>query len=65
MLGLRTREGVLKADIERYARLAGVAYEGKFKFFLKEGFLSQEKDRYQVTPKGFFVLNGILETLMV
>ena len=64
MLGLRTNEGVLKNDVDQYAKSLGIAYESKFKLFQKEGFLSLEKDRYRVTSKGYFVLNGLLEVLV-
>lgn len=65
MLGLRTKEGVLKADVEKYAVLSGARYQGKFDDLLQKGFLQQTRDKYQVTSKGYFVLNGILEALMV
>jgi len=64
MLGLRTNEGVAKGEIERYAQSQGISYETKFKLFQKEGFLALEKDRYRVTSKGYFVLNGLLEVLV-
>ncbi len=64
MLGLRTRDGVLKEDVERYADSRGISYKDKFAAFLREGLLSLTQGRYRVTPKGFFVLNGVLEALM-
>jgi oxygen-independent coproporphyrinogen-3 oxidase len=64
MLGLRTREGVLRKEVERYARAAGVAYDRKFSVFLREGFLTLSRGRYRATSKGYFVLNGLLEALL-
>jgi oxygen-independent coproporphyrinogen-3 oxidase len=66
MLQFRTKDGVLEKDIDRYAEAQGLSsYKYRFDRFQKEGFLSLSEGRYQVTPKGYFVLNGILETLMV
>jgi coproporphyrinogen III oxidase-like Fe-S oxidoreductase len=64
MLGFRTKEGILKSELERYARQQGVSYEERFGLFKKEGFLSFREGRVAVTPKGYFVLNGLLETLV-
>ncbi len=65
MLQLRTNEGVLEKDVESYARSQGLSsYKKKFERFQEEGFLLQTQGRYRVTPKGYFVLNGILETLV-
>ncbi len=66
MLQFRTKDGVLEKDLEGYAKTQGLSsYKHRFDRFQKEGFLSLSEGRYQVTPKGYFVLNGILETLMV
>jgi len=66
MLQFRTKDGVLAADLETYVRSqGGSSYKERFKRFEKEGFLSLSQGRYRATPKGYFVLNGILETLMV
>lgn len=66
MLQLRTNEGVRETDLDQYAQSRGLSsYKNRFDRFLREGFLSHGKGRYRVTPKGYFVLNGILETLMV
>jgi len=62
MLGLRTREGVEKAEADRYVDSGGFSKNAKFNRLLKEGFLILNEGRYRVTSKGFFVLNGILET---
>lgn len=60
MLGLRTKDGVEKAEADRHA---GKSQTAKFHRLLKEGFLSLEDGRYRVTAKGYFVLNGILQVL--
>jgi len=66
MLQFRTQDGVLESDVESYVRSqGGSSYKERFNRFEKEGFLSLSEGRYRVTPKGYFVLNGILETLMV
>ncbi len=64
MLGLRTRDGILKEEIQHYADMAGISYENKFSFFLKLGKLSFTQGRYRVTSQGYFTLNAILQTLM-
>jgi oxygen-independent coproporphyrinogen-3 oxidase len=64
MLGLRTNEGVLKSEIEGYARLNRISYKPRFDLFQKKGFLSLTAGRYRVTSKGYFVLNGLLEALV-
>jgi len=64
MLGLRTQEGVSKAEVEQYAQAHHLPYTGKFNRFLKEGFLSLRDGQYRVTSKGYFVLNGLLEALV-
>ena len=63
MLGLRTREGVEESAIEPYLRGPATAQGERFGRLLKEGFLLLSNGRYQVSPKGYFVLNGILGTL--
>ncbi len=63
MLGFRTNEGVLLEEVENFARPRGIRYQEKFSLFQKEGFLLLENGRFRVTPKGYFVLNGILEVL--
>lgn len=63
MLGLRTKDGVEKAEADRYARAAGRIPSAKWDRLLEEGFLSLQEGRYRVTSKGYFVLNGILEVL--
>jgi oxygen-independent coproporphyrinogen-3 oxidase len=66
MLQFRTRDGVLTSDLEAYVGAqGGASAQERFKRFEKEGFLSLAQGRYRVTSKGYFVLNGILETLMV
>jgi oxygen-independent coproporphyrinogen-3 oxidase len=65
MLGLRTHEGVSKNEVEGYAQAYHLSYLDKFNRFLKEGFLSLRDGQYRVTPKGYFVLNGLLEALVV
>lgn len=65
MLGLRTQEGVRQTEVERYAQAHHRPYKDKFERFLKEGFLSLKGGQYRVTPKGYFVLNGLLEPLVV
>jgi putative oxygen-independent coproporphyrinogen III oxidase len=64
MLNFRTRDGVLQSEVEDYAREMGLSYENRFTHLQKEGFLSLSEGRYRVTSKGFFVLNGILESLV-
>jgi len=61
MLGLRTNIGVLKSDVEEYR--ASKVYGERFDRLLNEGFLLLKDDRYRVSAKGYFVLNGILEAL--
>jgi len=63
MLGLRTKDGVEKAEADRYAGTMGRGPSAKWDRLLEEGFLSLQEGRYRVTSKGFFVLNGILEVL--
>jgi len=66
MLQFRTQEGVLESELESYVRSqGGSSYKERFNRFEKEGFISLTRGRYRVTPKGYFVMNGILETLMV
>jgi len=66
MLQFRTQEGVLERDVEAYVRSqGGSSYKERFNRFEKEGFISLIDGRYRATSKGYFVLNGILETLMV
>ncbi len=62
MLGLRTREGVEKAKADRYIHSDAFAKNAKLNRLLKEGFLTLTGGRYRLTSKGYFVLNGILET---
>ncbi|HUO56645.1 MAG TPA: radical SAM family heme chaperone HemW [bacterium] len=64
MLGLRTQEGVTRSEVEQYATQNPVRYLEKFNRFIQEGFLSLRDGRYQVTSRGYFVLNGLLEALM-
>ena len=63
MLGFRTSQGVLKSEVDAFAKSKGISYGDKFSRLLKEGFLSLREERFQVTSKGYFVLNGILEVL--
>ena len=63
MLGFRTNQGVLKAEVDAFAESKGISYSDKFNRLLKEGFLSLREERFRVTSKGYFVLNGILEVL--
>lgn len=63
MLGLRTSQGVLRTEVEEFAETGGISHAEKFNRLFKEGFLILREDRYQVTPKGYFVLNGILGVL--
>jgi oxygen-independent coproporphyrinogen III oxidase len=66
MLQFRTQEGVLESDLESYVRSqGGSSYKERFNRFEKEGFISLSHGRYRVMPKGYLVMNGILETLMV
>ena len=62
MLGLRTREGVEKEEADRFVNSMDFSKNARFKRLLKEGFLIFDNGRYRVTPKGYFILNGILET---
>jgi oxygen-independent coproporphyrinogen-3 oxidase len=64
MLALRTSEGANYSDIEAYAKAQGLAYQEKFKLFEDRGLLERREDRWRVTPPGFFVLNGLLESLV-
>lgn len=64
MLGLRTSEGVSRRDLERYAENRGVAYQERFRLFESRGLLRADSQGYRVTPQGFFLLNGLLESLV-
>jgi oxygen-independent coproporphyrinogen III oxidase len=64
ILAFRTKDGVPKEEIDLYMGTQTGVYEEKFSLFRKAGFLSFEEGRYHVTPKGYFVLNGILEALV-
>jgi oxygen-independent coproporphyrinogen III oxidase len=64
MLQFRTRDGVSQADLLNQAGRCGDAVLDRFRLLQKEGFLLWEEGRVRVTPKGYFVLNGILETLV-
>jgi oxygen-independent coproporphyrinogen III oxidase len=64
LLGLRTREGVDRSEVEHVARERGIDPGPRFDRFLKEGLLHSQGERVAVTRRGYFVLNGILETLM-
>lgn len=64
MLALRTSEGVSRQDLDRYAKARGLDYGERFRLFQDRGWLKATADRYQVTPQGFFVLNGLLEALV-
>lgn len=63
MLGLRTQDGVEKAEADRFIRAANGSPTSRFDRLLREEFLALKGGRYQVTSKGYFVLNGILEVL--
>ena len=63
MLGFRTRGGVPQNEVEQYALSHGLSYQEKFDRYRQEGLLSLAEGQYHVTSKGYFVLNGILETL--
>ncbi|HTC22577.1 MAG TPA: radical SAM family heme chaperone HemW [bacterium] len=63
MLGFRTNQGVSKAEVDAFAQSKGISYADKFNRLLKEGFLSLKEDRFRVTSKGYFILNGILGVL--
>lgn len=66
MLRFRTKDGVSQEELEAYVRSqGGSSYKERFNRFVKEGFLSLHDGHYRATAKGYFVLNGILETLMV
>jgi len=64
LLGLRTQEGVDRSEVEWVARERGIDPWPKFDRFLKEGLLRSQGKRVAVTPRGYFVLNGILQTLI-
>jgi oxygen-independent coproporphyrinogen-3 oxidase len=64
MLALRTSEGVSRRDLDHYAKSQGLSYQERFRLFESRGWLHLEGDHYRVTPSGFFVLNGLLETLV-
>jgi len=64
LLGLRTKEGVALSQMEQVARERGIDPGPRFERFLREGLLRSQGERLAVTPRGYFVLNGILETLM-
>ncbi len=62
MLGLRTKEGVDQTEADRFSGFPNDSRRSRFNRLLEEGFLSLSEGRYRVTSKGYFVLNGILET---
>ena len=64
MLGLRTRQGVKREELDRYARSNRVFYQERFNQFEKEGLLSGDSQNIRVTARGYFVLNGLLESLV-
>ena len=64
MLGLRTKRGVLKSEIDDYALKKRISYRNHFSMWEKEGLLYLAEGYYRPTSRGFFVLNGILETLV-
>ncbi len=64
MLALRTSEGVRRQDLDHYAKSQGLSYQERFRLFEGRGWLRLSGDHYQVTSSGFFVLNGLLETLV-
>jgi oxygen-independent coproporphyrinogen-3 oxidase len=64
MLGLRTNRGIRREELDHYAQSAGISYQERFSRFEREGFLSHDSQFYRVTPKGYFVLNGLLESLV-
>ena len=54
MLGLRTSQGVAKADIDMY----------KAKPYLEQGLLEDKGERVAATTEGFHILNRIIENLV-
>jgi len=64
MLALRTSEGISRQALDHYAKSQGLSYQERFDLFESRGWLKQEGDHYRVTSDGFFVLNGLLETLV-
>ena len=54
MLGLRTSQGVAKADIDMH----------KAKPYLEQGLLEDKGDRVSATTQGFHILNRIIEDLV-
>lgn len=64
MLGLRTSQGVSQKELEDYSHTTEVVYREKFKFYEGKGLLALTEGRYRPTKDGFFILNGILETLL-
>jgi len=65
MLQFRTSEGVEEKSVRDYAKVYGsLSYKERFDRLQKEGLLLLHQGRYQVAPKGYFILNGILESLL-
>ncbi|HVZ79308.1 MAG TPA: radical SAM family heme chaperone HemW [bacterium] len=62
MLGLRTRSGVPKGPLTQYL---GAQAGSRLRPLLGAGLLVEEGERVRVAPQGYFVLNGILEKLVV
>ena len=62
MLGLRTRQGILRSLLMEH--LGAEAAVAKLKPLLGAGFLVEEGERVRVAPRGYFVLNGILNNLV-
>lgn len=64
MLGLRTKEGVADTQVGDYERLTKKKILSQWDSMVAGGLLTHAQGTYQATPKGFFVLNGMLEKLI-
>jgi coproporphyrinogen III oxidase-like Fe-S oxidoreductase len=63
MLGLRTKSGVPLALVDEHLGASWAAL--KLKPLLAAGLVVAEDQKIRVSPQGYFVLNGILNTLAV
>jgi oxygen-independent coproporphyrinogen-3 oxidase len=64
MLGLRTKEGVAEVLVDDYAKLKKMEIRDRWDSLVASGLLSHPRGFYQASPKGYFVLNGMLEKLI-
>jgi len=64
MLGLRTKDGVEDDLVDKYEIIKKIKIRSRWDAMVASGLLVHSLGRYQATPRGFFVLNGMLEKLI-